>query len=424
MLDIRFIRENPDLVKENNTKKEVDPNIVDEVLTKDEEYRNLLQQAEKLRHDRNQVTSKINEAKKAGGDITELLNEAKDIPQKIKETEEKVNTLKNEIHALMLKIPNIMHESVPQGKDESENKELRKWGEPRGFHFPIKNHVELVENLKLADFDASAKTSGNGFYFLKAELGLLNQALIRFAIDHMLNKGYNYIEPPLMIHEPILAAALDMEGFKQSVYKTDEDDLCMIGTSEYALLGMHADQAIPENDLPKKYFAYSMCFRKEIGAHGINEKGLWRTHQFNKIEQFVFCKPEDSYRYYDEMLQISEEVMQALGIPYRVLEMCSGDLAMWKSKSADIEVWRPTTKDYGEVMSLSNCTDYQARNLNIKVIKNDSTREVLHTLNNTVLATSRIMVAILENFQEEDGSITIPEVLRPYMNNMERISPK
>jgi seryl-tRNA synthetase len=425
MLDIKFIRENPDIVKENMKKKSMEnTGIVDDLLKNDEEYRKLLQEAEKLRHERNQVTQKINEAKKQGGDITELLAQAKDIPQKIKDSEERVKTLKQEILKLLSGIPNIMHDSVTIGKDESENKELRKWGEPRGFGFPIKNHVELCEKLGLADFDSSAKTSGNGFYFLRGDLGLLNQALIRFATDHMLQKGYQYIEPPLLIHESILAASMDLEGFKQSIYKTDEADLCLIGTSEHSLLGMHTNEAIAENELPKKYFAYSMCFRKEIGSHGINEKGLWRTHQFNKVEMFIFCKPEDSYRYYDEMLQASEELMQALGLPYRVLEICSGDLALWKSKSADIEVWRPTTEDYGEVTSLSNCTAFQAQNLGIKVIKNDGTREVLHTLNNTVLATSRIMVAILENYQNDDGSVTVPEVLRPYMNNMERLVAK
>ncbi len=423
MLDIRFIRENPDKVKKNMEKKGHEGlHVVDDLIKKDGEFRTLLQEAEKLRHQRNEVTGKINQAKKSGGDVTALLEEAKQIPQRIKDTEERMKVLRQEITKLLASIPNIMHESVPLGKDESENVELRKWGEPRGFDFPIKNHVEICESLGIADFDSSAKTSGNGFYFLKGALGLLNQALVRFAIDHMIQKGFTYIEPPLMIHEPILAAAMDLEGFKQSIYKTDEDDLCMIGTSEHALLGIHRDEAIAENELPRKYFAYSMCFRKEIGSHGINEKGLWRTHQFNKVEMFVFCRPEDSYRHYDEMLDISEGVMQALGLPYRVLEMCSGDLSLWKAKSCDIEVWRPTTKEYGEVMSLSNCTDFQARDLGIRIIRNDGTRDVLHTLNNTAIATSRVMVAILENYQEADGSVTVPEVLRPYMNNIEKIA--
>ena len=425
MLDIKFIRDNPDIVKENMKRKgmEAQLNLVDDLLKKDEDYRKLLQEAEKLRHQRNEVTGKINETKKSGGDITDLLNQAKEIPHKIKETEETLKSTKEEVRSLIGQVPNIMHDSVPEGKDDSENVEIKKWGEPKKFGFPVKNHVELCEKLNIADFDASAKTSGNGFYFLKGPLGLLNQALVRFATDHMLQKGFTYVEPPLMIHKSILAAAMDVEGFKQSIYQTDDDDLCMIGTSEHALLGIHANDAIAENDLPKKYFAYSMCFRKEIGSHGINEKGLWRTHQFNKVEMFVFCRPEDSYAYYDKMLDISEEVMQALGLPYRLLECCSGDLSLWKSKSVDVEVWRPTTEEYGEVMSLSNCTDFQAKDLGIRVIRNDGTRETLHTLNNTVLATSRIMVAILENYQEEDGSITIPDVLRPYMNNMERIGP-
>ncbi len=308
-----------------------------------------------------------------------------------------------------------MHESVPIGKDDSENVEIRRWGEPRNFDFPIKNHVEILENLKIADFDTSAKTSGNGFYYLQGDLALLNQALIQFAIGFMRSKGYCYVEPPLMLHKEVLDAAMDTESFKDTIYSVNGEDLHLIGTSEHALLGLHANQAIPENELPKKYFSYSMCFRKEIGSHGINEKGLWRTHQFNKVEQFIFCKPEDSYKYYDELLQNSEELFQQLGLPYRVIECCSGDLAAWKAKSCDIEVWRPTTQGYGEVTSLTNCTAYQAEGLKIRVVYNDGNRTLLHTLNNTAVATSRALVAIIENYQQKDGSILIPEVLRPFM---------
>jgi seryl-tRNA synthetase len=231
----------------------------------------------------------------------------------------------------------------------------------------------------------------------------------------MQKKGYLYVETPLLIKKYVLEAAMDADGFKNSIYAVEGQDLCLIGTSEHGMLGKMTGVTFAEDDLPKKLFSYSMCFRQEIGSHGINEKGLCRTHQFNKVEQFVFCLPEQSYTYYAELLQNSEEIMQALGLPYRVAEICTGDLAVWKAKSADVEVWRPTLNEYGEVMSLTNCTDYQARDLNIRVTRKDGTKQIVHTLNNTALATSRILVAILENYQNEDGSVTIPDALRPFM---------
>lgn len=423
MLSIQFIRENVGLVQENAKKKGLDLNKeIATLLKKDEDYRKTLYEAEQFRRERNTITQEINTLKKAKRDATKQIAAAKAIPAKIKKTEEKVDKVRTAITALLKRIPNIMHDSVPIGKDDSENKELRKWGKPKKFTFPVKNHVELVENLGLADFDASAKTSGNGFYFLRGQLGFLNQALLRFTLDHMQKKGYTYIEPPLMLRKNVLSAALDVGEFAKTIYEIDGEELALIGTSEYSILGMHAGDAIAEHDLPKKYFAYSMCFRKEIGSHGINEKGLWRTHQFNKVEQFIFCDPEDSYTHYDELLAISEEIFQALKLPYRVVECCTGDLAAWKAKSADIEVWRPTTDDYGEVTSLSNCTTYQANDLGIKVIRKDGKREVLHTLNNTAMATSRGMVAVIENYQNVDGSITVPDVLVPYMHGATKIT--
>jgi len=309
-----------------------------------------------------------------------------------------------------------MSDDVPKGKDASENKLIKQGGKIPKFKFPIKNHVELAESHKLADFDASAKVSGNGFYYLKNDLALLNQALIRFATDFMTKKGYEYIEPPLMLNEKSIFASMDKNAIAQSVYNIKDEDLNLIGTSEQAILAMHSDKTFSENELPKKYVSYSMCFRKEVGAHGINEKGLWRTHQFNKVEQFIFCKPEDSKKMYAELFKNSDEILKALGLPYRWMEICSGDLADWKYRSADFEIWRPTTKDYGELGSLSNCTDYQARKLGIKYFNKQGERVMLHTLNNTAIATSRAMVAILENFQQKDGTIKVPKVLVKYMN--------
>lgn len=370
-----------------------------------------------LRRQRNEISKAIADAIKAKKDTKKLMQEASSIPDKIVKVEEKMSKLESQITEMMLQIPNIISNKTPIGKDASQNKVIKKSGTTPKFSFPVKTHVELAESLNLADFDASARVAGNGFYYLKGDLALLDQALIRFAIEFMQKKGYQYIETPLMLNEKAIFASMDKKAIQESVYSIKDENLNMIGTSEQSVLAMHTNQAIPEKELPKKYFSYSMCFRKEIGAHGINEKGLWRTHQFNKVEQFVFCKPDDSEKLYDELLKNSEEILQALKIPYRVLEICSADLADWKFRSADLEVWRPTIKDYSEVMSLSNCTEYQARKLNIKYIDKNGERHVLHTLNDTALATSRILVAILENYQQKDGSIVIPTVLQPFMFN-------
>jgi len=417
MIDINLIRENPDLVKENLKKKfqEVKLPLVDEIKVKDNDWRNTKYRVDKLRSERNTISKKISEAKKSKDNkkAAQLLKAAKDIPKKISELESKSKKLQEEIKALMSEIPNIIHKSVPIGRDESENKVIKKIGKPKSLK-SIKNHVELAESLNLIDFDSSAKVAGNGFYYLKGDLALLNQALIQFTIDFMKKKGYLYIEPPLMLRKEILAAAADLDTLKNSIYDIKDEPLSLIGTSEYSLLALHLNQLLKSADLPKKYFSYTMCFRKEIGSHGINEKGLWRTHQFNKVEQFIFCLPEESDKFYDELLNNSIEIYKALGIPIRILEMCSGDLQPWKAKSADLEAWRPTTKSYEEVGSLTNCTDYQARKLNIRILKPNGEKVIAHTLNNTAIATSRALVTILENYQKPDGSIEIPKVLQKY----------
>jgi seryl-tRNA synthetase len=424
MLDIRFIRENPDLVKENMKKKfREDINIVDDLLAKDEEFRKLLQESERLRHERNEVTGKINETKKTGGDITELLNQAKDIPQKIKDTEERQKQLKEEITQILKDIPNMLHESVPVGKDEADNVERERHGEPIKKGFPVKSHVEICESLGIADFDSSARTSGSGFFYLMGDLALLNQALLRFATDFMVKRGYTFVEPPLMVRKRVCDGIVDLNFFKEMLYKVEGEDLYLIPTSEFSLVGMFMDQVIDKNSLPIKLCGYSQCFRKELGAHGIDEKGLYRTHQFNKVEQVIICEPQDSYKYYDELLHNSVELFKELGLPTRIFESCSGDLGDLKAKGADLESWSPRKDGYFEICSVSNLTDAQSRRLNMKV-DDGSQRYFPHTLNNTAIATSRAMVAILENFQNEDGSITVPDALAPYMNNLDKISPK
>lgn len=424
MLDIKLIRENYDLVQKNLERRGDDQILETLKIIKvhDEEWRTIVEELNSLRAERNQNIKVVAELRDAGEDTSKYIEETVTLNNQIEKIKDRENQLRNTLDNNMNLLPNLLHKDAPPGKDESENKEIKTWGTPRQFEFPVKNHVEIIEEKKLADFQSSAKTSGAGFYLLKGDLALLNQALIQFAIEHMRKKDYVYIEPPLLLYKNILTAALDMEGFQQSIYQLEQDDLCLIGTSEYSLLGMHADEVIQEHELPKKYFSYTMCFRKEIGSHGINERGLWRTHQFNKVEQFVFCMPEDSDKFYDEMMKNTEEIYQALELPYRIYESCTGDLAMWKARGSDLEVWRPTTESYGELCSLSNCTDYQARNLGIRTIKSDGTRVTLHTLNNTVLATSRTMVAILENYQNADGTVTIPEVLQAYMGNKEILS--
>ena len=418
MIDIKLIRENPELVEKNIKRKGQNEKLVllDKVIKLDENWRAVKFEADNLRKNRNVISEQINQAKKNKDEkkAKEFIQKAKKIPEEIAELDQKDNKLAEEISEIMNQLPNFFSLKVPIGKDASENVEIKKVGKHGKFNFPVKNHVELTENLGVADFEASAKVSGKGFYYLKNELAILNQALIKYARDFLGKKKYEYIETPLMLNEKSIFASMDKTAIEQSVYSIKDEDLNLIGTAEQSLLAMHSGDVINEEDLPKKYYSYSMCFRKEIGAHGINEKGLWRTHQFNKVEQFIFCKPEDSEKLYDELLKNSEEILKGLELPYRVLEICTGDLADWKFRSADLEIWRPTTKEYGEVMSLSNCTDYQARKLDIKCIDKKGNRRILHTLNDTAMATSRILVCLLENNQQKDGSIKIPKVLWKY----------
>jgi len=425
MIDIKLIRENSKLVKKNIRKKFQTEKIplVDKAKELDEDWRKLRYKIDKLRAERNKISKEINQTKKSKDEkkAKDLIKKAKGIPEKIEKIEKKERKLYDEINKIMLHIPNIVHESVPTGKDESDNVEIKKIGEPRKFDFKVKNNIDIGEKLHGLDFIRSAKVSGKGFYFMKGDLALLNMALIQFVIDFMKQKKYVYVEPPLMLKKNILSAALDIEEFKETIYEIKDENLNLIGTSEYSLLGMHANETFKENELPKKYFSYTMCFRKEVGSHGINEKGLFRTHQFNKIEEFIFCKPEDSYKYYEEMMNNSIEIYKKLKIPTRVLEMCSGELAAWKSKSSDLEFWRPTTKAYEEIGSLSNCTDFQSRNLNIKIQLKNNEKVFVHTLNNTLIATSRALIAIIENNQQKDGSVKIPQVLVPYMNGKTKI---
>jgi len=423
MIDIKLIRENPDLVKENIKKKFQNEKIklVDEILKKDEQWRTYKKEVDSLRAERNKVSKEVAEAKKQGKNPESIMKKAKLIPDKISKIESKSKKLEEEINQILLQIPNIIHKSVPIGKDSSENIVKETIGKPPKFDFEIKNHAELGENLKVLDFETSADISGNGFYFMRGDLALLNQALINYARDFMTEKGYEYIEPPLMIREDVLKGVYSKAEIDAMSYKINNEDLYLIATSEHPVIGMFINKTLTHKDLPLKLTAYSMCFRKEIGSHGIDEKGIYRTHQFNKQEMVVICSPEDSYKYYDELLSLSKELFKKLKLPIREVESCSGDLADLKAKGADLEAWSPRQEKYFEITSITNMEEAQARRLNIKFFDKDGERKFVHTLNNTAIATSRALVAIMENYQQKDGTIKIPEVLVPYMKGRKYI---
>lgn len=427
MLDIKLLRENPEIIKKDLEKRKDTEKLklVDEAIKIDEDWRKLKFAEDELRKERNSFSNKINEAKKSGADVEPILAKAKEIPAKIKESEEKRKQLEEKINHILKRLPNIMHESVPYGKDDTQNVEIKKWGEPQKKKFELKPHQEVAEELGVADFDKSAKISGAGFYFLKGDLALLNQAIIRLAIDHLVQKEYTYVEPPLMVNKDAYETGVSLEDFENVMYKIEGEDKYMIATAEHPLLAQYKDDILKEQELPIKLIGYSMCFRREIGSRGIDTKGFFRTHQFNKAEQVILCKPEDSWKYHEELQQNAEELMQKLELPYHVVNICTGDLGNFAAKKYDIEVWMPRQNEYKETGSNSNYTDYQARRANIKFHKNeDNSYHYVHTLNNTALATSRILVAILENYQNKDGTITIPTALRPYMYGKEKIEVK
>ncbi len=423
MIDIKLIRENPKLVKDNIKKKFQNEKLllVDKVRNLDEEWRKLKQEEDKLRNQRNKISELINQAKKQKKDISVLIKKAKEIPDKIAKTGNKRKKLEAEIRGIMLKIPNIIHKSVPIGRDEKSNVEIKKIGKPKKPKYKLFNHAELAEKLGGADFDTARKISGKGFYFLKGDLALLSVAMINFARDYMVKKGFEYVEPPLMIRKEVVDGVMSFGEIEAMMYKIEGEDLYPIATSEHPLIGMFMDKKLRKKDLPIKITGYSPCFRKEVGAHGIEEKGFYRVHQFNKQEMIVVCEPPESYKWYDKMLQYSVDIFKALNIPVRILEMSSGDLADLKTKSCDVEAWSPRQGKYYEVGSMTNMEEAQARRLNIKIEGGGKTY-FAHTLNNTVLSTPRALIAIMENNQQKDGSVKIPKVLQKYMHGKKKIS--
>jgi seryl-tRNA synthetase len=426
MLDINLIREKPQVVKKDLVKRGDKERLkwIDEIRKKDEQWRKLRQKADSLRKQRNIISLKINESKKAGKNIKELLKKAKEIPQKIEKGEEKAAGLKIEIDSRLTRLPNILDKSVPKGKDETQNKEIRKSGRIPKFNFQQKNHVELLEKLGMADFDRSGKISGNGFYFLKGDAVLLEQALLRFSLEIIRSKNYIPVYPPLMMRRKAYEGVTDLADFESMMYKIEDQDEYLIATSEHPLTAQHFNEVLEEKNLPFKYAGISPCFRKEIGTHGIDEKGVFRVHQFNKIEQIIICKPKDSWKLHEELIKNAEEIFKALGLPYRIVNICTGDIGTVAAKKYDLEAWLPHQKKYREMGSCSNCTNYQARRLKIRFRDKDGKLKLVHTLNSTAIAAGRALVAILENFQTEQGTVRIPKVLWPYMSGIKELKKK
>lgn len=433
MLDIKFVRENPDIVKENIKKKFQDAKLpmVDEVIDLDAKNRAAITEASDLRASRNALSKQIGMLMGQAKKDPSKLEEAEKIKAQVKANAERLaelETLEDQyaarIHELMLQIPNIIDPSVPIGPDDSYNVEVQRFGEPVVPEFDIPYHTQIMESLDGVDMDAASRVSGNGFYYLKGDVARLHSAVLAYARDFMIDKGFTYFIPPFMIHGNVVEGVMSQTDMDAMMYKIEGEDLYLIGTSEHSMIGKFIDQIIPENELPQTLTSYSPCFRKEKGAHGIEERGVYRIHQFEKQEMIVVCKPEDSMAWYEKMWRYSVELFRSLDIPVRQLECCSGDLADLKVKSCDIEAWSPRQKKYFEVCSCSNLGDAQARRLKMRVKGEDGRSYLPHTLNNTVVAPPRMLIAFLENHLQADGSVTIPDVLAPYMGGKTLLTPK
>jgi seryl-tRNA synthetase len=397
--------------------------MLDDLIRFDREWREMLTKVNELRHGRRLVTEEIAALKKAGKDTSKKVEEAKNIPKEIQKLEALVEERKEQVNHVLLRLPNILHESVPVGKDESANEIVRVVGAPPKFDFEPKNHLEIVENLDLIDAERAGKIAGHGFNYLKGSLALLDFAISAYAIDLLIKRGYQIVEPPFMMHKKPYMGATDLETFEDQLYKIEGEDLYLIATAEHPLAAMFMDEVIEQKDLPLKFVGYSTNFRKEVGAHGKYTKGLFRMHQFNKVEQFVFCLPEDSWKYHEEVQKNSEGLYKNLGLHFRAVNICTADIGNMAAKRYDIEVWMADGV-FRESGSNSNCTDYQARRLNIKYRekKGMAPAGFVHTINNTALATSRTMMAILEQYQQKDGTVLVPKALQPYMHGIETLS--
>jgi seryl-tRNA synthetase len=428
MLDIKLIRESPDLVRSNLEKRGNPENLkmLDELIATDKQWRLNLTKLNELRHQRKQVTIEIAKLKKSGNDASSHMEKAKAVDVETTGVEKQVGLEEEKTRNYLMRLPNLLDESVPFGKDENDNVQVKTWGEIPKFTFPIKNHIDLALDLDLIDMERAGKISGSRFFFLKGQLALLDMALMHFAIHELTKKGYTPILPPYLMKKEAYEGVTALADFADVLYKIEGEDLYLIATSEHPMAAMLMNEVLKEQDMPLKLAGMSTCFRKEAGAHGKDTRGIFRTHQFNKIEQFIFCKPEDSQKLHEELLQNAEDLLQKIGLPYRVVNVCTGDIGTVAAKKYDVEAWMPAQNGYREVVSCSNCTDYQARRLGIRYREKEGapTKGVLHTLNSTAIATGRTIVAILENNQQEDGTINVPKPLQKYMADIERIDKK
>ena len=432
MLDIRFIRENPELVKENIKKKFQDSKLplVDEAIDLDTRRRTAIAEADQLRSNRNTLSKQIGilmgQAKKDPSKLQEaeaVKAQVKEQADRLAELEKQESELEAELHKRMLLIPQIIDPSVPIGKDDSENVEVQRFGEAKTPDFPIPYHTEIMESFGGIDLDAAGRVSGNGFYYLLGDIARLHEAVLAYGRDFMIGKGFTYCIPPFMIHGNVVEGVMSQTDMDGMMYKIEGEDLYLIGTSEHSMIGRFIDQILPNEKLPQTLTSYSPCFRKEKGAHGIEERGVYRIHQFEKQEMIVVCKPEESMDWYEKLWQFSVELFCSLDIPVRQLECCSGDLADLKVKCCDIEAWSPRQQKYFEVCSCSNLGDAQARRLRIRYKDESGKTQLCHTLNNTCVAPPRMLIAFLENNLQSDGTVLIPEVLRPYMGGTEKLVP-
>lgn len=427
MLDINLLRTNKELVKENIRKKFQDEklHLVDEVVELDKKFREAKTEADNLRAQRNKASKEIGGLMKQGlrEQAEKVKNEVQEIGQRIVDLEALEEKLSADIKKIMLVIPNLIDDSVPIGKDDSENVEIEKYGEPVVPEYEIPYHVDIMESFDGVDLDAARRVSGNGFYYLKGDIARLHSSILSYARDFMIDRGFTYYVPPFMIHGDVVTGVMSFAEMENMMYKIEGEDLYLIGTSEHSMIGKFINQILDEKELPQKLTSYSPCFRKEVGAHGIEERGVYRIHQFEKQEMVVVCKPEDSMKFYDVLWQTSVEFFRSLDIPVRTLECCSGDLADLKVKSCDVEAWSPRQNKYFEVGSCSNLGDAQARRLGIR-IKGENGNYYAHTLNNTVVAPPRMLIAFLENNLNADGTVNIPEPLRMYMGGKEKLIPK
>ena len=425
MLDLRFVRENPEIVKQNIRNKFQDAKLplVDEMIELDEENRKVKKEADDLRASRNKISKQIGALMGQGKkeEAEEVKKQVTAASDHLAELEEKEKDLEERIKKIMMTIPNIIDPSVPIGKDDSENVEVQKYGDPVVPDFEIPYHTEIMEKFNGIDLDSARRVAGNGFYYLMGDIARLHSAVIAYARDFMIDRGFTYCVPPFMIRSDVVTGVMSFAEMDAMMYKIEGEDLYLIGTSEHSMIGKFIDQIIPEEELPKTLTSYSPCFRKEKGAHGIEERGVYRIHQFEKQEMIVVCKPEESKMWFDKLWQNTVDLFRSMDIPVRTLECCSGDLADLKVKSVDVEAWSPRQKKYFEVGSCSNLGDAQARRLRIRVNGPDGKKYFAHTLNNTVVAPPRMLIAFLENNLQADGSVRIPEVLRPYMGGKTEI---